>query len=111
MCLFELREIVRGTGRDPCVPGERVSCLPSAPAVRGEGDATLELAIDDRNVDHTSDIDTVEAAARKLAHHAEIVGGFAGDDADRTTNGVASEQRTLRALQDFDALHVEKIDI
>src|SRR3546814_7512956 len=97
--------------RDTCGPGERVPLLPSAPAFRGEGDATLELALDDRNVDHTADIDTVEAAARNLAHHAEIVGGFAGDDADRTTNGVASEQRTLRALQDFDALHVAKIDI
>src|SRR3546814_6082366 len=43
--------------------------------------------------------------------HAEIVCRFAGDDADRATDGVASEQRTLRALQDLDAFHVEKIDI
>src|SRR3546814_3393961 len=40
-----------------------------------------------------------------------IVCRFAGDDADRATDGVASEQRTLRALQDLDAFHVEKIDI
>src|SRR3546814_3289823 len=64
-----------------------------------------------RDVEDAYDIDSVEATARDLTHHAEIVCRFAGDDADRATDGVASEQRTLRALQDLDAFHVEKIDI
>src|SRR3546814_14631820 len=98
--VIDLLKSFRGIRRDTCGPGERVPLLPSAPAFRGEGDATLELALDDRNVDHTADIAPVEAAARNLAHYAEIGGGVAGEDADRTTNGVASEQRTLRRSEE-----------
>src|SRR3546814_18236906 len=49
----DLLKSFRGIRRETCGPGERVPLLPSAPAFRGEGDATLELALDDRNVDHT----------------------------------------------------------
>src|SRR3546814_19594020 len=97
--------------RDTCGPGERVPLLPSAPAFRGEGDATLELALDDRNVDHTADIDTVEAAARNLAHPAAIVGGVAVDDSDRNTIGVSSDNRTLRSLPDLHTLLLNKNEL
>src|SRR3546814_8225078 len=76
-----------------------------------EGNAALELARGDLDVDDATDSDSVEATARDLTHRAEIVCRCAGDDADRATDGGASEQRTLRALQDLDAFHVGKIYI
>src|SRR3546814_2539707 len=85
-----------------CSPRERDPFLPSVPVLRRERNAAHELALDDRDVDDATDIDSVEATARDLTHHAEIVCRFAGDDADRATDGVASEQRTLRALQDLE---------
>src|SRR3546814_17462552 len=74
-----------------------------------EGNAALELALDDRDVDDATDIDSVEATARDLTHRAEIVCRFAGDDADRATDGVASEQRTLRALQALDRAEERRV--
>src|SRR3546814_3381098 len=54
-----------------CSSRERDPFLPSVPVLRREGNAALELALDDRDVDDATDIDSVEATARDLTHHAE----------------------------------------
>src|SRR3546814_1838057 len=94
-----------------CSSRERDPFLPSVPVLRREGNAALELALDDRDVDDATDIASVEATARDLTNHADIVCRFAGDEADRATDGVASEQRNLRALQDLDAFQIGRAHV
>jgi hypothetical protein len=38
-----------------------------------------------------------------------LIAGCAGDDADGPADGIAPEQRALRAVQDLDALDIEQI--
>jgi len=44
-----------------------------------------------------------------LALDGQLVSRFARDDADGATDGVAAEQRALRALQDLDTLDIEQV--
>src|SRR6185437_10919315 len=51
----------------------------------------------------------IVAAAGGAADESRRVGRRVRHDADRAADGVRAEQRALRALQDFDAVHVEQL--
>ena len=88
----------------------------TAAVIAVDSRAQRQLALDQRNVERG--IETVvrittgrDAVARVDVALGDVELRLVRDVADRTGLGAAAEQRALRAFQNFDALHVNQIDV
>src|SRR5690606_25168128 len=63
--------------------------------------------IRDRHVDHAGDVPAVELAAGHTQITLQLITRLPGNDPDRASCAVATEQRALRAAQYLDALDIE----
>ncbi len=88
----------------------------AAAAVAVDHAADRKLVVDERQVEHNIGArvriavrgDAVTAFGAALG---DVELGLVRDVADRAGLGAAAEQRTLRALEHFDAVHVDHVDI
>ena len=86
----------------------RIDVLDRAVAVFPEArNAQAQLAFDDRDVHHPTQLFKIVIAVGGFRVGVEIVDvRLGGDDVDRTAGGVTAIQRALRTAQNFDALGV-----
>jgi hypothetical protein len=80
--------------------------IAEAVAVEGCHRGAEAEPVRDRTGDRPDEIGLVVGAVAAAQAHVEIVGKAARDVLDRTTDGIAAIQRTLRAAQHLDTLHV-----
>ena len=83
--------------------------LPARLVLRGDADRGQQRVLDERQVGRETEVAPIVAAAGDVADEAFLVARRVGHDADRAADGVRTEQRALRAFQDFDPVHVEQL--
>src|SRR5690606_1795320 len=87
----------------------RVRRVHETVAVEGGGSEAGVQRVRERDVDLAVHVDAVVGAGRDLQVPVGRVVGLPADDVDGTADGVAAEQRALRAAQDLDAVDVDEV--
>jgi hypothetical protein len=74
----------------------------------GERDRRQHIGCE-RNICHDRHIAPIVAAAGDLTLDPKFIPGSARDDTDSATDGIATEQGSLRPLQDFNVIDIHQI--